>query len=389
MANVNSRIKKATKATTTKVGTTYNPGAYAAQNPKVNATANQNAAKATANAESAYKLAESNNASRAAQSHATNAVTTRQIGNRMRRDNYSLTNRNVAGAATARSASGINAAQTNANRNAAMTKERSINKARQSIHTSAAKMSAGNIEKDIARSTERSKTKAQQAYQSAEKKKSRDLKNAIADRERSYAKHQRQLKSYTSTVSVRYQSVKAVDKAIKKLRKSNTKDKSTKLAYLEALRAKLLNEKKKGGSGRGRRGYGRGYGGYGRGYGYGSGNGGDNSGMPELPEEDSPFARIGKGLKKIGNAVVNNLKKSGAGKSGSNKSGSGKSGSNKSGSNKKKSFTNDTTALWANRGRHIAGKDEKRADRQAKKAKNNKKKRTFGTNSATRATWKF
>ena len=241
----------------------------------------------------------------------------------MRRDNYSLTNRNVAGAATARNASGINAAQANANRNAQMARDTSINKARQSAYTLAAKTASSNVERDISRSTQQSKTKAQQAYQSAEKKKSRDLKNAISDRERSYAKRQRQLKSYTGTVSTRYQSVKSVDKAIKKMRKSSTKDKSTKLAYLEALRASLLAAKKKGGSGGGGRSGGGRRGGYGR-RGYGSSGGSSGDSVPTL-----------------------------------NNGGGGKK--------KPKVDQKDVTALWSNAGRYIFQKNEKKADKSKAK----------------------
>lgn len=296
-------LDKAAKQANTKVNTDYKPGAYAAQNTNVEQRANTNAQNGAKQAETAYQLAASNNASRAAQSNAQNNTVTKQIGNTMRKAGYSLTNRNVAGAASARSASTISGAQTNANRNAELARETAKNKSAQSAYQLEANAKARNVEADISRSTQQSKTKAQQSYQAAENKKSRQIKTAkssldedIDKRKRKLERQQRQEKSYADTVATRYQSVKSVDKAIKKLRASKSKTAKTKLAYLEALRAQLAG-KKSGGSGGsgGRRGGGRRYG---RRYGSGggSGKGGD---IPEIEgQRSTPEAR--NVLKEIG-----------------------------------------------------------------------------------------
>ena len=198
MASVKTKIRNATKATTTKVSTDYTPGEYAAQNRKVEADADRAIGNAKAQAETAYKLAAANNKARAAQSNKQNNTVTRQVAQRQRRAGVSLTNRNVAGAASARSAGTINTARTNADRNATLTRDTAVNRARQSAYEMAAQNKASNTKADISRSTQQNKMRAQQTYQSAEAQKSRDLRNAVTEREdaldlkkRKYEKGQR------------------------------------------------------------------------------------------------------------------------------------------------------------------------------------------------------
>ena len=337
MATTKKEIKDATKATKTKVSAAYNEGSYAKQGVKATETANSNVNNATNNAEKAYSLAAANNQQRAEQTHSTNATVTRQVGNTMRKANYSLTNRNVAGAAAARNAAGANSALSNANRNAQMTRDTSVNKAKQSAYSFEANAKAGNIKSDIDRSTQLNKTKAQQPYQAAEAKKARQLKNALQKREDAEAKRQREIKSYADTVATRYTTVRAVDKAIKKLKGSNSKYAKTKIAYLQNLRAQLLNQKNSGsGGGGGRRG-GRGYGGYGRRYGSGGGKGEGTSNVPDGGGNDNKNDK--------------------------------KSQSKRDKLNPKNAGSPEVTSLWANRGRYILQKNEKKADKQKSKAK--------------------
>lgn len=353
--SVKKQIKKATKPTETKVDGTYTSGSYAKQNTQVEATANQNINNATKRAESAYQAATANNANRAAQSHSTNAMTTKQIGTKMKREGYSLTNRNVAGAAAARNASGINTAQANANRNAQLTRDTARNAAKQSAYSLAAKANANNVERDIARSTQLSKRNAEQSYQHAEAKKRRDLKNAIQKREdqlankkRKYEKGQRQLKAYTNTLSTRYQSVKSVDKAIKKMKKNKKASyQKTKLAYLQALRVQLKQAKKSSSGGSGRSGGGR-RGGYGR-RGYGSSGGSYGDSLPTL----------------------------------NNGSGNNKGKTINGNSKAKIAYNKKIAELWQNRGRTLIQPNEKAKD---KKAAATKKKQKGGV--ATSARWR-
>lgn len=265
----------------TKVNTTYSAGAHEGLNKQASATLNKTVSNAESSAEKAYNTAVSNNNKAAAQNTATNSTLTRQIGNSMRKKNYSLTNRNVASAAAARNASTATTALTAANTNAAGTRAKTVSAAKVSAYKTHAQNVASNTNKDIQRSTSQAIAKAGREAQAAEAEAGRALKKANLDRndklqakKEKYDKKQNRLSVYASTIENRYSSVKAVDKAIKKMKKSNTESKSQKLAYLRALRAKLQDAKKaasSGGGGGGRRGYGRrGYGGRGYGRRYGS-----------------------------------------------------------------------------------------------------------------------
>ena len=254
--NYDKAIKKATTATKPSVSTKYTSGTYEKANNTVNKTAQTNVNNATTNAQNAYKQAVASNTQRSAEVSANNNTLIRQVGTSMKRRNYSLTNRNVASAASARSAAANAAALAAANRNAEVTRDTTTAKAKATIYKQKAQLNAGNTEKDIARSTQLNKTKSQQKFQAKEAQKSRDLKNAVSKREKAYNKTQRQLASYSSTLEARYTSVNAINKAIKKMKASNDKQKSEKLAYLRALKVKLQQGKASGGSsgGGGRRG---------------------------------------------------------------------------------------------------------------------------------------
>lgn len=265
------QIKQATTATKPVVDKSYSAGAYAKQNATVASTAQNQIKNATTRAESAYKMATANNERRSSEVESNNNTLTGQIGNSMRKRNFSLTNRNIASAASARNAATNAAALASANQNAKATRNAAISQAQTSALKQQATLQASNTQKDIDRSTQKAVTKAQQKFQSSEAKKNRQLKNAISKKQKAYDKTQRELSSYSKTLEARYTSIKAIDKAIKKMKASNDKQKSEKLAYLRALRVKLADAKAAGGSGGGRGGRGgRGYGR--RGYGYGSGS---------------------------------------------------------------------------------------------------------------------
>lgn len=274
---IKQQIKNATTAVTPKVNTNYKAGDYEKLNPSVQKAAETTVTNATNSANQAYQLAAKNNAQHASEAHANNNMTTRQIGSSMKKNNYSLTNRNVASAASARSASTINTAHTNANRNAEVTRDTSISKAKQTAYKNMAENMLSNSKLDIQRSTERAKVKAEQHMTSKENMKSRNLKNALyrknaklQNKVDKYNKKKENLSTYTSSIPNRLTTVSAVDKAIASMKKSKDSLKSQKLAYLRAYRASLKKaeaaQKRSGGGGGGR----GGRGGYGR-RGYGSG----------------------------------------------------------------------------------------------------------------------
>lgn len=273
--NYDKEIKKAVSPTKPSVNSNYTPGSYAKQNETVASNAQSQINNATNSAQSAYKMATANNEKRASQAESTNATLTRQIGNSMRKGNFSLTNRNVASAASARSSAASASALSAANSSARATRDKVSAQAKVNAMRQSAALQASNTQRDIERSTQRAKTESQQKFQSSEAQKSRDLKNAISKKQKAYDKSQRQLSSYSKTLEARYTSTKAIDKAIKKMKASNDKQKSQKLAYLRALKAKLQAEAKaKASGGRGGRG------GYGR---RGYGRGGSNT-APDLPD---------------------------------------------------------------------------------------------------------
>lgn len=290
---IKQQIKNATTAVTPKVNTTYKAGKYEKLNPSVQKAAETTVTNATNNANQAYQLAAKNNQTHATEAHANNNMTTRQIGSSMKKKNYSLTNRNVASAASARSASTINTAHTNANRNAEVTRDTSISKAKQTAYKNMAENMLSNSKLDIQRSTERAKVKANQYMTSKENMKSRNLKNALyrknaklQNKVEKYNKKKENLSTYTSSIPNRLTTVSAVDKAIASMKKSKDSLKSQKLAYLRAYRASLKKaeaaQKRSGGGGGGR----GGRGGYRRGYGYGSG--GSGSGTTETLGNNTP-----------------------------------------------------------------------------------------------------
>lgn len=275
------QIKQAIKPTKPSVNTNYTAGSYAKQNTTVAKNTRNQISNATNSAETAYKMATANNEKRASEVEASNNTLTRQIGNSMRKNNFSLTNRNIASAASARSASANASALASANQSAKATRDSSISQAKTSALKQRTSLQASNLQRDIERSTQKAVTKSQQKFQSSEAKKNRQLKNAISKKQVAYDRTQRQLSSYSKTLEARYTSIKAVDKAIKKMKGSDDKQKSQKLAYLRALRAKLQEEKKASGGrgGRGGRGYGR------RGYGRRGYGGGSNGDLPDIPDD--------------------------------------------------------------------------------------------------------
>lgn len=270
---IKQQIKNATTAVTPKVNTNYKAGDYEKLNPSVQKAAETTVTNATNSANQAYQLAAKNNQQHASEAHANNNMTTRQIGSSMKKNNYSLTNRNVASAASARSASTINTAHTNANRNAEVTRDTSISKAKQTAYKNMAENMLSNSKLDIQRSTERAKVKAEQHMTSKENQKERNLKNALYRKNAKLEKKQYKLNkkkdnlsSYTSAIPNRLTTVKAVDNAIASMKKSKDPLKSQKLAYLRSYRASLKKAeaaRKSSGGGGGRGGYGR------RGYGSG------------------------------------------------------------------------------------------------------------------------
>lgn len=220
-------------------------------------------ANTTANA--AYKAAAANNKQVSTENRINNANLTRQIGNKMKREDYSLTNRNVIGAAAARSGAVNLAALANANRNAKVTRDVSKAKARASAYKVKGALRAENIT-----------NKAKRVVQAREAAKGRKLDTAISRRKERYDRTQRRLSVYANTIEERYTSEKSVKNAIARMKKAkNVESKSEKLAYLRALLFKIQNPETSGGSGGGGRG---GRGGYGRrGY-YGRGGSGSNTG---------------------------------------------------------------------------------------------------------------
>lgn len=301
MADKNAKaIKKAVAPVDVKVNNTYTQGAYARNNTTVEQTAHKAIGKATENAESAYKLATKNNATRAGEASANNNTLTRQIGTSMKKNNYSLTNRNVVGAASARNVSAISGAKKTADTNANLVKSKSISNAKVSAYQTMAKGQLQNGIKDVERSTQLAVQKAQRKAQAGEAKKSRDLSNALYRRNKKYDKAQRGLSVYSQTIENRYSSVKAVNKAIKAMQKSDDKQKGAKLAYLRALKVKLQDAKaaakatRRGGGRGGRRGYGR--------RGYGSGGSGDVTNKTLDDSDPTGYKGLGKGLAEIGGA---------------------------------------------------------------------------------------
>ena len=224
-----SRIKNATTASkATKVDAEYKPGAYSNLNAGVTSKSGSQISSATKNAESAYQMAAKNNQTRHAQTTSQNNMAVKQTSSAIKKKGYSLTSRNVSGAAAARSAASANTALSNANRNAAVARDTAVSKATQSAYKTMAENERSNTEKDIGRSTQRAKVEAQQKYQANEAQKSRNLKNAINDRtdnlkakKRKYDKQQRQLSTYSKTLPNRHYTVKSVNKAIAKMKKSN------------------------------------------------------------------------------------------------------------------------------------------------------------------------
>ena len=299
---IKQQIKNATTAVTPKVNTNYKAGDYEKLNPSVQKAAETTVTNATNSANQAYQLAAKNNQTHANEAHANNNMTTRQIGSSMKKKNYSLTNRNVASAASARSASTINTAHTNANRNAEVTRDTSISKAKQTAYKNMAENMLSNSKLDIQRSTERAKVKAEQHMTSKENQKERNLKNALYRKNAKLEKKQYKLNkkkdnlsSYTSSIPNRLTTVKAVDNAIASMKKSKDPLKSQKLAYLRSYRASLKKAeaaRKSSGGGRGGRG------GYGR-RGYGSGG----SSTPESLGNDNGKTYTKEDARKAGTSI--------------------------------------------------------------------------------------
>lgn len=309
MATIKQKIKDATKPVAVNVNTTYSNQNYVPANNQVAKSGNAALNKATSGAEQAYQMAQKNNTANATKAQSTNSMVTKQTGNRMRRQNFSLTNRNIAGAAAARSAATVNRALSNSNANAKLTRDTSASKAKQSIYKTNAELQASNRRNDIARSTQLNKTAAEQSFRSAEAKKSRKLSNAITKREdklekkkEKFTKKQRTVDIFRQTASKYYQTTKQVDKAIAQLKKSKSAAAKQKIAYLRALRAQLkaAGSGRSGGGGGGRR-YGRGGYGYRR---YGSNGGG---GMEDFGDGGNNIP-----AKKTAKTAANEISKAGA-----------------------------------------------------------------------------
>lgn len=318
-------VNKATQAVKTNVSGDYKAGAHEALNAGVSKAADATISSATNAANAAHKTAVANNQAAANQTSASNNMVTKQISNAMDKQGYSMTSKNIASAASARNAAGSNAALEKANQSAAGTRNKTITTAKVAAYKTKTAQTAANSKADVARATSQVITESRRKMQEKEAKRGRKLSNALAKlnikqtnrnqkradklekkqnkradkwarkvekrsdrlekRKERYDQEMKRLTVYGNTVEARYSTVKAVDKAIKKMTASKTERKLSKLSYLRALRAKLLDAEKKeaaakksgGGGGRrggGRRSYGR-RGGYRR-YGSSGSTGAEN-----------------------------------------------------------------------------------------------------------------